>query len=405
MALSSAQVGGNVHACLVHTMGRKIRLYEAKARAADEVLAARLRAHSKAETAPKLVETYSDFDHVYSAGIERYRGLALRMPERWRCRLRSHATERRFLDLVKYTFARYPVAQHLESAWIEDVRAGANRPAVRVERREPAADNPDFRRWYIIATQGGSLYKRAASDFMSKLETHHFLNAPDALTSPRRACWYAFARVHTPHTNVAARIAQTTLNAFSIASPFWRDVARYFARYPMKIPEMNDLIDFIRAAKEEDEDFTLQGRSIEALRRRVVAWHRMLRQSALVCGGAWEGHPLPDVEYQTGGEQNRAIWNFRQIKTGNELFQEGRRMHHCVVTYKSFCVRGAISIWSLTCEYPRGKINRGVTLELRNDGAIVQCRGFGNRLPYTNEVSVVKRWAIDYGLTWQAIER
>jgi hypothetical protein len=404
MTLSSAQVGGNVHACLVHTMGRKIRLYEAKARAAEEAVAARLRAHSKSETAPKSVETYSDFDHIYSSGVERYRGYALRMPERWRCRLRSHAVERRFLDLVKYTFARYPVAHHLENAWIEDVRARVDRSAARVDRNEPAAENPDFRRWYIIATQGGSLYKQAAGNFMSKLETHHFLNAPEGVTSPRRACWYAFARVHTAHTSVAARIAQTRLNAFSTASPFWKDVARYFARNPMKIAEMNDLIDFIRAAKEEDEGFSLQGRSIEALRRRVVAWHRMLRQRALVCGGAWEGHPLPDAEYQTGGERNRATWYFRQIKTGNDLFEEGRRMHHCVVTYKYFCERGDVSIWSLACEY-LGNVSRCVTLEVRNDGTIVQCRGFGNRLPRPNEVSVVKRWAFDHGLTWQAIER
>jgi hypothetical protein len=35
----------------------------------------------------------------------------------------------------------------------------------------------------------------------------------------------------------------------------------------------------------------------------------------------------------------------------------------------------------------------------------VQCRGFANRLPHANEVTMVKRWADRYGLTWRSIER
>ena len=87
----------------------------------------------------------------------------------------------------------------------------------------------------------------------------------------------------------------------------------------------------------------------------------------------------------------------------DQLFQEGLRMHHCVVTYKDDCVSGECSIWSLTSEYPIGRRNRGVTIELRNDGRIVQCRGFANRLPYANEVAICRRWAEDNGLTWKAL--
>ena len=79
-------------------------------------------------------------------------------------------------------------------------------------------------------------------------------------------------------------------------------------------------------------------------------------------------------------------------------------MHHCVASYKHLCMNGQVSIWTLTSEFPLGHINRGVTLEVRNDGAIVQCRGFANRLPYGNEVAAVKRWANEHGLRWAAIE-
>ena len=368
-------------------MGKKIRLDEARRSADEAAVTAHLRAHSKAKTRPAAVSTYHKLAPCYRDRIEPYRELALRQPEHWCCRVRSRSPERRFLALVKFTFASYPVARHLERAWIE----------------ETDRDWPDFRHWYIIAAQGGSLYKQAAHTVLSKLETHHFLNAPEAVGSSRRACWYAVARAQTEHLGVAWRIAQSRLAAFPINSSCWKETARYFARNPTSIAELNDLIDFLRAAREADENYSLKGRGLVTLRRRMAQWHRELRSRAMVCGGNWEGHAVPDGEYQTGNEHNRAIWRFRQIKTGNDLFKEGQRMHHCVVTYKSRCMTGDISIWSLSCEFPVGKLNRGVTLEVRNDGTIVQCRGFANRLPYANEVSVVKRWANDHGLRWQAI--
>lgn len=377
-------------------MGKKIKIREAQLRAAEAETAARLRARSETKADPAVIGYYTDFPSIYRNRVEALRYCRLRAPEDWRCRLRSWSPERRFLDLVRFTFARYRVARHLEHAWIEETQApaGADRTV------------EDFRhRWYIIVAQGRSLYKEVTHPFLSKLETHHFLNAPDNLASTHRAFWYAIARAQTTDVNVALKVARARLPAFAAGSPFWPEVARYFARKPVSVAEMDELIDFFRAAREEDESFLLRGRSLDGLRRRMAGWHRMLRRRETVCGGMWEGHPLPDIDLEAGSEDRRAIWRLRQIKTGNGLFKEGERMHHCVASYKQGCMSADISIWSLTCEYPIGKLNLGVTIELRNDGAIVQCRGFANRLPYANEMMVVKRWAAEYGLTWKAIER
>jgi hypothetical protein len=258
-------------------------------------------------------------------------------------------------------------------------------------------------RWYVIAAQGGSLHKKVAHPYMSKLETHHFLIAPEQLTADR-AIWFAIARAQSEDAGPARRIAQTRFCDYSVASSFWREAARFFARNPTTIEEMNDLIDFIAAARAGDETFALKGRTLPALRRRMDEWHRALQKQHAICGGAWPGRPLPDVEYQAGNDAKKAIWRFRQIKTGDDLFREGQRMHHCVASYKGLCIHGDVSIWSLACEYPFGHVNKGVTIELRKDGAIVQCRGFANRLPYANEVAMVTRWARDHGLSWQSLE-
>src|SRR5215813_1313578 len=381
-------------------MGKKLRLREARRRIAERAVCSVLEAHSKRDVRPRAVERYGDFNAEYRDKIAALRTYALRAPEDWRCQIKSRSKDKRFIDLVRFAFARYRVAAHLERLWIEDF-AGDFLYEDPVFRHNVSL----LRRWYVVAAQGGSLYKQHASPYLTKLETHHFLTTPEEVTSTQQAFWYAVARAQSDSAELARRISESNLRSYSIASTWWKEVARFFARNPVPLAEINDVVDYLRVAKTEDANFSLKGRSLQALQRRKEEWHRALRKSNAIGGGTWAGRPIPDVDYEAGSKNNKAIWHFRQIKTGNELFREGQRMHHCVAAYKRSCIEGEISIWSLSCEFPLGRVNRGVTMEVGKDGAIVQCRGFANRLPYANEVSVVKRWANDYGLRWNAIER
>jgi hypothetical protein len=91
-----------------------------------------------------------------------------------------------------------------------------------------------------------------------------------------------------------------------------------------------------------------------------------------------------------------------QITDANELFDEGERMQHCVTSYKGKCMESESSIWSLTYEYPIGTFHRGLTIEVDDEGTIVQCRGFANRAPLDSELAILSRWALDCGLSMQA---
>jgi hypothetical protein len=387
-------------------MGKKLKSREARRRDVERAICAVLEAHSKRDVGRRTAERFDDFKAEYHNKIKLLRGYALRAPEDWRCRIKSRSEERRFVDFLRFSFARYRVAAHLENAWIEEFTDDlVDRIAQLPEIQPMRGSRPDLRRWYLVAAQGGSLYKQHTSAYLTKLETHHFLTAPDDIRSSQRALWYAVGRAQTERVEVARLIGQSELACYSIASIWWKEVARFFARNPVPLHEMNDLIDYLHTAKVENQEMSLKGRSLQALQRRREEWHRALRKHNAIGGGSWAGRPIPDVDYEAGSEKKRAIWRLRQIKTGNELFREGQRMHHCVVSYKHLCLNGQVSIWSLTSEFPLGHINRGVTIEVRKDGAIVQCRGFANRLPYRNEVAVVKRWASEYGLHWAAIER
>src|SRR5262245_1489723 len=132
-------------------MGKKIRLYEAQLKAADRVIKATLRARSRVRTGPGFIGAYSEFSPFYQAKIEAYRDRALRAPELWRCRLRSRSPERRFLELVRFAFARYRVPRHLEHIWIEERHAFANRVGVPAGRIGGDLGSPDLCLWYIVA--------------------------------------------------------------------------------------------------------------------------------------------------------------------------------------------------------------------------------------------------------------
>jgi hypothetical protein len=362
-------------------MGKRTKLREAQKRASEQALAARLHQHGRRK-APGFITTYGEFSPHYLARLEPYRALALRAPEQWRCKLRARCPDLRFLELVKFTFARFPVPKHLESVWLEppDVALHAD------------TAEPDFRRWYIAAAQGGSLYREYTHRLLSRAETHSFLNAPSKVKSARHALWYAVARAQGDGA-AALRVARTKLVVFPL-SHFWKDVARYFARNQISILEMNDLVDFIRAAKVADPAFNLNGRTLQALRRRMLEWHAWLRKGEQVGCQRWAGSTIPN----STREFNGAIWRFKQIKREERLFEEGERMRHCVAAYKRACIEGALSIWSLTLER-NGRLHRCLTLEVDATGVVVQARGLANRRASAEELAVIAEWAAEQGLT------
>jgi hypothetical protein len=382
-------------------MGKKLKRREAQRQEAERAVCAVLETHSKCAARPLAIERYDDFKPAYRAKVEALQKLALRRLGDWRCSIKSRSEDKRFIDLVRFSFARYRVAAHLENAWLDECgNLFVNQVTPLQAPHSGSERNTTMLHWHLVAAQGGSLYKQYASAYLSKVETHHFLNVSKQVTTSRQALWYAVVRAQTDRGDIACQLSHTNLQDYSVASTWWKEVARFFAREQLARHEIHDLIDFLRVAKLEDPSFSLRGRSLASLRRRMEDWHRELRKNNMIGGGVWPGAPIRDVDYEAGSDDQKAIWHFRQIKTGNELFREGQRMHHCVASYKSLCMNGHISIWSLTSEFPIGHANRGVTMEVRKDGTIVQCRGFANRLPYGNEVAMVKRWAQDYGLRW-----
>src|SRR5262249_52841061 len=314
-------------------MGKKTKLREAQRQRAAEAIAAVLAARSH-RAYPALVASYGDFKPHYHDQIEAYRAFMLRAPEKWRCRIKSRREDDRFLDLVKFVFAHYAVPAHLASAWLDADDGFLHDVA---PAGIAADDCRDLRMWYIIAGQGSSLYRRATHPYLSRLETHHFLTAPDEVISIKRAFWYAIARASTQDTQAALNVARSQLADWPFGSAFRKEAARFFARERARVAEIDELLAFLDHAMREDESFSFSGRSLAALRRRKQDWERMQGALDAGCFGHWEGRAMPNAAYASGDGAEQRIWRFRQIKTGLGLFCEGQRMRHCVASYHSLC--------------------------------------------------------------------
>src|SRR5438270_3411369 len=116
-AFRSARQGGDAAACLEPSMGKRNRLREARRREAELRVSALLEANSRVDARPRAPDRFVDFKPEYRDKLEALRSHALRAPEDWHCRIKSRLEERRFTDLLRFTFARYSVAPHLERVW------------------------------------------------------------------------------------------------------------------------------------------------------------------------------------------------------------------------------------------------------------------------------------------------
>ncbi len=83
-----------------------------------------------------------------------------------------------------------------------------------------------------------------------------------------------------------------------------------------------------------------------------------------------------------------------ELTTHAQLLEESRRMHHCVDSYREFCLKRSSSIFTLRYLDESGKARPGVTIEVyRPKRRIVQVRRKRNDDPYEHEWDILRKWA------------
>lgn len=318
------------------------------------------------------------------AFAEKHIQSAINSPDLFKCSLKGNNRNRKILLLAKHMFAQYKIPKILEKVW--DEKDGKT-------NFEDVRFNDMTKGWFISAGNGESLYKVHLKSFMTKKEGHIFTNCPFDI-SIKEALVYAVALAESNDVGISLRIAQSKVKDRDIKNEFNRQIIRFFAqkdKTPNSINEINDLIDYIVYEKGQNANFTLFGNgwTLQSLKKRMIDWHYELRRKKAMGNYAWEGHAVDEYS-ETYIDNNKEIheWTINQIKNSKELHEEGTKQHHCVSSYRTSCVSGAVSIWSLRLN---GK--RKVTVELKNNGNIVQARGYANRSTTKQEDAIINKWA------------
>jgi len=328
--------------------------------------------------------------------IKGYESRAIRPLDDFTPRTRSLNTTTRSRELIRYAFNKYNPPEFLYSVW-EPTNQKYN-------YLFGGKISEDFRQWYLALAQGRSLYKECTMGLMTRQESHYFATCPYSLTIPE-AVWYATIRGMDEKApqSMARKFASTKLSTYPI-NDFWKGVVRWFARNETSVRQMNDLLDYVSARHRENPEWYLRDQTFANLTKAMRSWHRELfrARSMSTQYKEWPGIQLADTEIERfvrntkNSQPQKIIWRFHQIKTGKELAEEGNRQHHCVSSYGRDCHSGACSIWSLTYRDQYNSPSRALTIEVRGN-AIVQARGYANRMPKGDESKVLSEWAAKSG--------
>jgi hypothetical protein len=345
-----------------------------------------------------------DFGNALEEAARGFSGEVERDPGSWRPQMKTRDAARLRLAAARHLFALYPVPATLERIWIDDT--GLSPEEVRLRRQ-----------WYVTAARGGSLYKAGASTWLTRKEVHAFLNPSPGL-SFHEAFWEAVARSYATDAAMALRIARSKIARVPRGEiDFWRSVVRFFCANPAPLETIDDLCDYLAECLRQDPHYSLDGRTLPALIRRMHEWHRdiaaierieAIRRRAhgrtahtWAADAAWSGSPLGDWEWVPSSRDAKAKGErfvVKQLKQAEDLVMESRDMRHCVWTYAGKCIAGHASIWSLR-RCAKDRIDRLLTIEVDQQCRAVQVRGFANRLALADERNVLERWAKARGIT------
>lgn len=344
---------------------------------------------------------------LYLQGLLRLyerRGQWLREPQTWRPK--THNPRRQFSSLARHLFARFDVPVFLDTAWLRSDR-GAFR----------------YRNWFVHIGLGKNIRTAKTPYPMTKMIAHHFVHAPDNI-SIEGALMLADIQSLGGSTRLADALMATRLGhrveTDTQKRAFWLSVYRFFIANPLlDLRHAGPIVDFLNFQKFEAQEvligpgeverrlppqpnLTMSRRTPESLLRQVEEWHGELRVASKNEKRFWRSSGVRGFTMTTGPRgrpEQQVIWTARELLSGRELVDNGRRLRHCVASYASSCAAGACSIWSLDCrEHGQERGESVLTIEIDAKGAMVQARGHSNRWPTQQEKNVLDAWARAAGL-------
>ncbi len=287
-------------------------------------------------------------------------------------------------SLARHLLAIYPVPAFLDSAWFEGF----------------TPDGAEHREWFVHIAIGQNIRRFPALPLnLTEKAAHHFIQSPNEYSvvgALRRGQTLALGGDEF----LAKAISESKLARILPDEPFWESVIHFFVNNPtMNTTQASPIIDFIWAHKFGEDcvlntdgnwsiqdapepDFSMKGRKLPALQKRVEEWHEFLSKHSKRPKTTWQPTGIEEFHTQECDSNGvETIWAIVELCSSTALQEDGREMRHCVFTYAANCVTGKISIWSMRFQsFGEKRKHRLLTIEVNmTKRAIVQVRGKANQ--------------------------
>ena len=352
--------------------------------------------HEKKNPKPKTKrKTPGEMLELLPPGFGGWLDFKIRDPQNWISK--SYNINRQTVDFAKWLYCEYDVPPFMFEIFVPKyVKLSRIRRVIAPSSTYDKKNFKEFMSWVITIGQGYSFAKTVKSIFTKK-EAHLFLNAPNT-NSIVENIWWARCKAREIPDNITLFIVQRFPH-MSYNSPFWISFLNFIKNNEdeLNIDTLQELVDFIPAHRRRVENFSLKGRTLNSLIQLSNEWHRVQQVTKHDKYQQWDGINVENWSYTNKSE--KITWNIRQLRNSKELYNEGRRMRHCVYGYVDSCVRGTSGIFTMksTDQYDIDEAH--LTIEVTNGGRLVQVRGRLNRKPSAREYNALYKWALERHLT------
>jgi len=352
--------------------------------------------------ARKVLEIKPDLLHVLIIHQDRWvRGVA-----EWKPKGKSRDAIAR--SLITHLICSYPMPVFWYSVWFANYRFDEN-------HYDPENTNILLQDilLFVEVAQGASLYQKVQDEEfappLTKKQCHLFRQQTADKTVPQAVRWTQIESMGGTR-RLAEVIASSdwgeSLGHIRSVEEFRSGILQWLSNQGMLDPaQIGPMIDYFSRAQ-RPAGWRIQGRTVRSVMRAMEQWHAELAanrpQNARFNRAmkavkpppkTWKGLGLAEWSFEQKarkkGKSSKEYWEIVEITSYLELCEEGKHMAHCVSSYVHSAARGSVSIWSLKCNGIRE-----LTVEVRNPTkAVVQARGRLNKLPTSQQVNIMRRWA------------
>ena len=338
--------------------------------------------------------------------VAAYRDRWIRPIEVWQTD-RSKSAKEQWGSLLRHLFAKYPVPEMLDAAWLtygplehverdwyvhvaaggsfatapcfpKSVNSRAVHCALTHPQRLPLRLN--LRRGQFMAMRAAEAVQRAV------------MHRPMAVDFSNDEVWVRLISKMSDYAKTDEALAGLLLDTFNVVLSLQGvDRCAQLLRLPMT--------DLIRHGQGLWTGWRqcLEAEGATDLSERQVLEHtgdrERIRQLMVLRWVALDG--VVPFLHKSGSLRNQKVWRVLELRSALALEEEAREMRHCVRSYGKKCRRGMLSLFSLRCRHAQSLEQERFCLTIavnRSLRTVVEARGRWNMRPDSEIAALLKMW-------------